>query len=279
MDEANENINVEQTPEAVAQTAQQEAPQETPVEERKPRRFDKYLADEYPDRNFDADEDYENGVGDMMDSLVSFRDKTRQADKKFAEVLEANPDLGMVIRDMMDGASLTEALARHIDPADLTPAEGDPDYEGWERNRNERLQRAEDRKKRQEQFDANLEISAKNIREFAEENNMTTEEAAKWLEPFDKLLGEINNGTLSKETLLKIKRITDYDKDIENARNEGLLKGRNENITAQKQAVPKGDGLPHPKGKGAPVDETERLNDMQKWFGGLVDSANKNRVL
>lgn len=251
-------------------------PVETPQGEQAPaHRFAAVLSQEYPERQFGGAEDYDAALEEMLTGLVAFRQKSSDANRILAELFDANPELGLVVKDMMDGATLREALARHIDKDDLIPVEGDPDYEGWNKNKSERLSAMEARKKRQEEFDSNLEFSASAIREFASENNMTEEQAANFLAPFDDMLAEINSGKMTKETLSKLKRVVDFDEAVKAAREEGLMAGRNENITAKRESAPKGDGLPHISGSGG----TNTNARKSEWIDDVVNHANSGKVL
>ncbi|HHU35570.1 MAG TPA: hypothetical protein GXZ49_10190 [Bacteroidetes bacterium] len=245
------------------------------MEEEVPKhRFAAIIEKEYPDRKFEKGEDYDEAVEELLNTLIEFKVKSSEANKILSEIFDANPELGLVVKDMRDGATFREAMARHIDPSELTPIEGDPDYEGWSKNKSERIAALEERKKREDDFNANLELSAAAIKEFAAENNMTDEQASTFLAPFDDMLAEINSGKITKETLIKFKRIMDYEKDVEAARKEGLMAGRNENITAKREKAPKGDGLPHLTG-GAEV----RQGGNRHFIDDIVDNANRNKIL
>ena len=263
----NDIPEAEVTPEESIEGEMQEP--EAPVH-----RFATIISEEYPDREFAAPEDYDNALEEMLTALVSFRKKSTDANRILSELFDANPELGLVIKDMMDGATIREALGRHFDKDDLIPVEGDPDYEGWNKNKSERISKLEQRKQRDEEFNKNLEFSAAAIKEFAKENNMTDEQAATFLAPFDEMLAEINSGKMTKDALYKLKKIVDYEDAVTKAKEEGLMAGRNENITAKREGLPKGDGLPHISGAGSMKEQAK-----PGWIDGVVDHANKNRVL
>ena len=136
---------------------------------------------------------------------------------------------------MIEGATFREALARHVDPADLSPADGDPDYEGWTKNKTEREAKLAKRREAEAQRERDLAESQAVIDAFAKENNMDDAAAESFLKKVDGMVGAITSGKVSKEALIAMQRAFNYENDITKAREEGSLSERNKKIVAEKE--------------------------------------------
>jgi len=278
---------VETKEEAPAETAEAEpeaqegealVPEEgIPAEETSKNKYAERLARAFPDREFKSDEDYDKGMEEYLDELEGYKERGTMANQKLIALFESEPQVGDVVRDMINGATFREALARHMSPEDLTAVEGDPDFEGWNKNKAIREESLNKRKAKQEEYAKNLEFSQQAIEEFAKENDMDDESAGKFLARFDSMLADINSGKISKDVLMTIKKAWDYDNDITTAREQGELAGKNKNIVAQKEAAkPKGDGLPKIGGSSvAPQANKPEPN----YIDGLLERTSKRRAL
>lgn len=264
--------------ETEAQEGEALAPEEgTPVEETPKNKYAERLARAFPDREFKSDEDYDKGMEEYLGELEGYKERGTMANQKLIALFEAEPQVGDVVRDMINGATFREALARHMSPEDLTAVEGDPDFEGWNKNKATREESLNKRKAKQEEYAKNLEFSQQAIEEFAKENEMDDESAGKFLARFDAMLADINSGKISKDVLMTIKKAWDYDNDITTAREQGELAGKNKNIVAQKEAAkPKGDGLPKIGGSS----EAPQANKPEpNYIDGLLERTSKRRAL
>jgi hypothetical protein len=271
-----------ETPEEEEEGTEETGSGETlPAEGEEPPTAHKYadrLTKAFPDREFKSDEDYEKGMDEYLQELEGYKERGTMANQKLISLFESEPQVGDVVRDMINGATFREALARHISPEDLTAIEGDPDYEGWNKRKAEREELLKKRNAKKEEYDKNLEFTAKAIDEFAKENNMDDEAAAKFLGRFDAMLADINSGKMSKEMLMTMKRAWDYDNDIATARAQGEVAGTNKKIVAQKEKASKvkGDGLPK---IGGTSEVPAANNPAPSYIDSLLERTNKKRAL
>lgn len=201
------------------------------------------LKKKYPDKEFAEDEDLTPSLVDYMGELEEYKTKNSEINKKLYDVMDAEPELVAVIKDLVAGATLREALARHIDPQDLQPAEGDPDYEGWNRNKEERTAKLESNKKFSEEMQANTDYSIQQAEEFAAEQGMSEEETNAFLDNVDETLKPILNGRIDKVFLNNMMKLTNYETKLAEQRQLGEASVKNQKVIAEKETV-KGDGLP-----------------------------------
>ena len=215
------------------------------------------LKNKYPDREFADDEDITDPLTEYMEELEDYKTRNSETNQKLIEVLDAEPELVEVIKDLIAGATLREALARHIDPQDLQPAEGEPDYEGWTKNRNERLSKMEERKRKEEELQANIDQSIAQAEAFATKKGMTPEETDAFLAKVDEVLIPILDGRIDETFLDNMYKALNYEEDLTNARELGKASVMNQKVIAQKE-VTKGDGLPNISASGDEVKTTPK---------------------
>lgn len=225
-----------------------EAPQETPAEA-PPNPLRERMMKSRPDAKLETDEDIQNAIIGHMDDLEKYKGQAEAANAKLLEVMDANPEIVDILRDLTKGATFAEALSRNVDIEDLTPAEGDPDYEAWGKNKASRLASKAEMEKRRQEFADNVKLSEQTVKEFAKEQGMTEAEAEKQLEAVEQLFSEMTSGKISKEFLMKMKKALSADQEKEEAKNMGKIEGKNEAIIAHK--TPVGDGLPKLSGGGS----------------------------
>lgn len=279
MDKEEKNEILEETATSAAEqpieeTGAGEAPAATEPEKPKHKYADR-LSKAYPDRKFESDEDYDTAMDEHLTGLESYKERGTALNKKLLSIFEAEPKIGKVVQDMINGATFREALARHISPDDLTAIEGDPDYEGWNKNRTAREEQAANRRKFEEEYASNLEMSSQAVKEFADENGMTEEAAESFLGKIDEMLAAINSGKITKETLLAMKKAFDYDNAVGEAKQTGEIAGRNQAIIASKETAPSGDGLPKIANSSEVPKSTPKKDE---WIDGVAGQAKKRQV-
>jgi len=223
------------------------------------------LASAYPDKKFDTDEDHDKGMDEYLKDLEGYKEKGKAASKKLVSLFESEPQVGEIVRDMLNGATFREALARHISPEDLVAIEGDPDYEGWTKNKTAREEGAAKQNKFKEEYSANISLSEQAVTAFVESKGMSEEDADAFFQKFDDMIADIHNGKITPEHLEAISKALNYDTDILSATDQGRIAGRNENIVAGKEAVStKGDGLPAPSRSSDTEDAPVKPNYMDE---------------
>lgn len=176
--------------------------------------------------------------------LEDYKARNEEANQKIMDVLDAEPVVAKIIQDIALGASFREAIARHIDIEDLQAAEGDPDFEGWNKNREERAKSLTERRAWEDELDANREMSISEVKAFAEEMKMTPEQMLEFLSNVDELTSNLVRGRIDRKLLGLIKKAVDYDQAVTEAAEVGEVAGKNAKIVTEKITPKDGDGLP-----------------------------------
>lgn len=224
-------------------------PEETPPAEEAAvkHKYDDRLAKAYPDKKFATDEQRDAAMEEHLNDLEGYKEKGQVSNKKLIELFEREPAAGDVVRDCINGMTFREALARHLDPADLTAIEGDPDYEGMAKNKTEFAEKSAKNKEFQDTYAKNISTSEQAVTAFVEKKGMDEAAADAFFQKFDGMLDDIKNGKITEAHLEEIAKAFSYDTDVVAATEQGKIAGRNENIVAKKEATTAtGDGLPRP---------------------------------
>ncbi len=241
-------------PEAAAETTEEaeetteEAPKEGTVS---------LAASLFPDQEFGSEEEATKAITEFVNESREYREKQEGATKRLAELFRGNPDLVDLIHLMNEGASMSEALPYVTGEADDTGVEGAK--EGWRKTAADKRKAKADQEKSVQEISKNVEVSMQNIKKFADENNMSDEEAAEFLEGIDEVMSNVSRGNITNEIMTKLLKGMKHDKVVADETEKAEIKGRNEAIkeTKTKQAEKKGDGLPHPKSTATEKAETE----------------------
>ncbi len=217
-------------------------------------RFAERLSKRYPDKEFKSDDEINDALAEYLDELEGESTSNKEANEKLLDVFEMHPEVVGIIKDLAKGAGFTEALSRHVDVEELSPIEGDPDYDAWNTNIEERRKKREEQQGKAKMLEENVSKSIEEIDAFSQENNMTPEETQGFLQAINGLIEEVVDGKLTKDTLAKMRQAINYTKDVETAAKQGETAGKNakiEKVKKTEKEKTKGDGLPAVTGSGS----------------------------
>lgn len=109
----------------------------------------------------------------------------------------------------------------------------------------------------------NLAISIRQIRDFADEHQLAIEIIESALRILLEIGADLAKGKVTVAMLQCALKILNYDRDKEKAREEGVVKGRNEMI-GKKYFDDADDGLPHLTGGPEPDSHTSSIFDLAR---------------
>lgn len=261
---------------AGTQPAQADLLPETPAESspKYSEAFRNRIKQSYPDQELTDDESFYQKASEQLDNLEAYRNKNMEANKALMEIIDAEPAVAEVLKDMIKGASFREALARHFSVEDLTPQPGAPDEEGWKKNAELRSKRLADNELANKTKAENDDFSMKAIQEFAKETGLEPEKADEFLSKVGEALDEVYSGKISKTFLNSMWRALNYDSDLESAKKVGEITGMNKKIDVDKNNKKVGDGMPVVAGNGTPAPEKK-----PGWLDNLVNNEKKKQIL
>ena len=280
--EEKEKVNAAaETPEV--QTTEVEAPQapeaiEAPAAEateQGPRDlFFERIRTNFPEGKYDEDEEeYYRNANSRFDELERDSKSFHELSDKLMKRLGNDPEEAEIVLDWLDGADIRTASTRHKGAEALVaPEEGAEGYEEWKAAGEARRKELDDMKAQVETYSQNAKESEAALDEFAQEMGLDDEQKAAFANYIaEELLPAIYSGKIGKDLYTLIQRGRNYEADIEGAREQGRVDGRNERIEVGKKHL-QGSGLPNGAAGGS-AQETEvdtKGNATEDWLSRMA---------
>ena len=242
----NEEATTEEPIEATEPTEtieeiEEEVVEETPAPISRSRSF---MMAKYPDKTYENEDDYENDLADYLETTESDLNAYRESDEQLSELLEMNPELALMVRDMKEGVPFMVALARNVDLEDLAPIEGEVDFEEYSKALTQRKEDNKAKKAKESELAANAEASGKEMMEYLESLGWSVEKRAEFDSWLDALLQNFSNNKIGKKEMDIFLNAYDYAEDVARAKENGRVEGRNQKIEAKRKAAEQVDNLP-----------------------------------
>ena len=277
-----EKLNNENEAQAQVAEAQNEAPIEeaAAVEaeaapEKGPRDlFYERIRTNFPEGKYDENEDeYFSNALSRMDELESDSKQFHNLSDKLMKRLGNDPEEAEIVLDWLDGADIRTAITRHKGAEALVaPEEGAEGYDEWKAAGDARRQELADMRAKVEEYRKNAEESENELASFAEEAKLSDEQKEALAQFIaEEFLPAIYSGRISKDAYRLINNGRNYDADIEGAREQGRVDGRNEQIEIGKKRA-KGSGLPNGvAGGNAQEEEVDaKSNSTADWLSQMA---------
>lgn len=232
------------------------------------------LKKHYPDQDPQNEQEWENLRNRFHDDMEEREKNFSSLEQEVNDLIASDEDLALILNEMLvNKLPFRAALAKVLDPTDLTPIEGEEDYEAYNKAYNERVSQSNARIARQKEIDDNAVKSAENIDKFCEDKGYDESAKDEIYAFINEMFDAIVEKNITPELLEKIDQARNYDVDVAQAGVEGEIRGRNANIEAQRaDAVhtEEGDGIPTPsQAGGAPLQPKGEENNMRDFWAGI----------
>lgn len=219
--------------------------------------YRKRLRERYADFDPQSEDDWnaktEEAFAEDAETIKAFNDNN----KIIEDALASDKDLAAVVgRIVAYGEPFRAALAAVIDPASLEAKEGDDDYEYYQKNRDERIAIGKEMQRVAAEKIKNEEEAYKNIDAFCEAKGYDEEEKKNLISYINDFYNSLQMRKIDDGILQRLDNARNYEADIEEARAEGELDGKNANIEARSLAETRkqaGDGVPAFGGASTPI--------------------------
>lgn len=226
-----------------------------------------------PDGKYDGDdEEYARQAIEIMDELESKGKSYDELTQKLMSRFNANPDEAGAFLDFLDGMPLPTAIRKNMGDEALTMKEGDDGWDEYVKTGEKRKKQFEDMRVKMDEIQANAKASEEALKEFAKERNLSDEDVKALSDFVTEMLPDLLMGKISKEMYGRFMNARNYNADIDGAREQGRVDGRNERIDLENKRM-KGSGLPNANGGGnanEEIDETDRKSETVKWLGSKI---------
>lgn len=221
-----------------------------------------------PDAKYDEDEEeYSRQAMSMLDEYEGKAGQFDQMSEKMSARFNKNPEEAEAFLAYLDGASLPSAIRRYMGDEALSMKEGDEGWEDYQKAGKEREEQFASNRAALDQFMQNAKDSDVTMADFIKEAELDEEGAQNFKDLVVSIANDISAGKITKDTLMLLQRATNYDKDIEGAREQGRVEGRNEKIEVEKKRM-KGSGLPnaHASGNASEEVDVKPKNGTADWL-------------
>ena len=195
-----------------------------------------------PDKDF-SDEDvmYEQ-IGADYDKYEDEISKYRDNEKRFSEMMSADPRSAQYLTDWANGEDPVVGLVRNFG-AEIKDVLEDPEMQDKLAEANkEYVERVAKNKALEEEYSKNMEETLQTLEQFQKERGLSDEQVDGIL---NMLIQVINDGVLGKFTARTLEmacKAMNYDADVASAGEEGRIAGRNDKIVAKLRSERQGDG-------------------------------------
>jgi hypothetical protein len=250
---------------------------EAPVEQVSLRKYRAKIKSRYPDDNPQTEEEWaelEDRYAEEVEGKISEYEgdltKYKESDMKLQEIMTAYPDLAKMLYDIVvNKIPVRAAIAKNFEQEDLIPSEDDPDYPDYDSVLKEKKAANEKRSAIDAEIEKNLEESIAAIDAYASKKGYSDEQKQALLDFTNDTFQDLLMKKVTEPIWEAFDKAMNYDKDIEMAKEEGELKGKNAAIELKKASTEnKGDDMVPQPGKGGGVKESAPSR-VQQLFGDI----------
>lgn len=239
-------------------------------------RLHSFMQGRYPDKTWADDDEFYSNVADYLEDSGRRISEYENADTQILNIAKEYPEILSIIKDIVDGKSFEEALARNIDIEELIPREGEPDFAKYDNARKERKARRAEAEAYRAKLDKNMEKSREVLKSYFEEHGMSDEEALAFSEYIDNIVSAYLDRAITPEILDIFNHARNYDKDMAEARTAGEAVGRNAKIDAEREKRDGAtDGLPG-AGSSAGTLDTETPKE-KNFIDNVLEQTSRRR--
>lgn len=203
------------------------------------------LKTKYPDREYADDEALFGQINDDYDEYENTLKEKSEAEDKLTQMFSQYPHSARFISDMANGTNPWVAMVEQLGMDGITDIFENPNYKDELAKAQEeyvsRLTKANDL---EEEYKTNIQASLEMMKQTQEELGLSDEQLD---QAVDLLMGIANDaivGKFTRESLDMALKAINHDADMENARAEGAVEGRNTKIEEKLRKPKSSDGAP-----------------------------------
>lgn len=208
------------------------------------------LKKKYPDREWADDEALFGQINDDYDEYENTLKSHTDAEEKLANMFTRYPNSARFISDMANGENPWVAMVEQLGMDGITDIFENPEYKDELAKAQEehvkRLAKANDLEK---EYKDNMEVSLNMMLDAQTELGLTDEQVDAAADLLMSIANDAIVGKISRESFDLALKALNHDADIEAARAEGEVGGRNAKIEERLRKPQKGDGVPTLGGK------------------------------
>lgn len=209
------------------------------------------LKNKYPEQNFDDEEALFGQISDDYDDYDERIKEYGDREGSLTQMFNSDPRSARFMLAWRNGEDPVVALLREYGPDILEAAEDEDRLEEIASANKEFAQKLSKEKEFEQQHGENIKTTLDTLAQLQQEQGLddtTIDNAVQWVM---RIAGEAMLGKISRETLQMALNAQNYDQDVNNAREEGMVAGRNQQIDERLSRASRSDGLPSLNGKNS----------------------------
>lgn len=237
--------------------------------------FGERLKGRYPDINVDDDEELFERINSDYDDYDNQIAGYKEREGKFSDMFTSDPRSARLMMDWRDGADVAVNLVR-LYGTDIADAINDPEkQEAIAEANKEYMERVAQEKDYEEQYNKNLQSSLSTLETMQEESGLSDDDIDAAMELIITISKDAMLGKFTPETIKLALNARNYDTAVEQAEQEGEIRGRNTKIKEELRKPKKGDGTAQLDGKnGGNVNKKPPVN-----LGALENYGDGNQTI
>lgn len=224
----------------------------------------------YPDLDAADDEQLFGRIGEDYDQYDQELAGYKEREGKFANMFTSDPRSARLMMEWRDGKDPAVGLIE-LYGTDVTEAINDPEKreEIAEANR-KYMERVTKEKEYEQEYSINLSGSLQLLEELQQEKGLSDDEVDAAMSLIITISKDAMLGKFTRETLEMTLKALNYDKAVEQANDEGEVRGRNAKIEEKLRKPTKGDGTARLDGKngGQPQRTMPNLGAIDRYGDG-----------
>lgn len=223
------------------------AEKETPAPSQSKReKFGERLKKKYPDREYADDEALFGQIDDDYADYDNQLNEYKEREGRMADLFAKDPKNAQFITDMAKGNDPWIAVLERLGIDGVTDLLNDPKKQAEYAEANKKyVERLAKEKSLEEEYEKNFAESMDLLEKIQKERQLGDETVDAAMDLVMKIANEAIVGKFTEETINMALNAVNHDADVQNARTEGTVAGRNAKIDEQLRKPKAGDGQPN----------------------------------
>lgn len=194
------------------------------------------LSNRFPDRSFKGQDGIyaQDAMDDSIEELLAEYESTisnyREHTKSLLDLFENDAMAARVFMGLAAGEKIEQRLLAEYGPTLLDALQSEEGQQALLAAQEVARQKKEKDDELQKEAEANIQESLKNVEAFQTENNLSDEQTLAIVNMLNKVAADIHMGIYTPESIRMAMNAINHDKDVQVARTEGEIEGRNTRI-------------------------------------------------
>ena len=211
----------------------------------------------YPDKDFSDEEAVYGQISDDYDEYDNDIEGLKQREATFLELFNKDPKFAQFMAEAANGADPWLVVIERLGIDGVMDLMNDPEKKAEYAAKNaEYVARVAKEKELEAEYEANKDESSALLDKVQEERGLSDEMRDEIIGTVMRIAQDAVMGKITIGTIDMVLNAISHDADVENARSEGVVAGRNAKIDEKLRTAKEGDGLPNGSASGsAPVQK------------------------